>query len=476
MPFRRKPKSTLRVLAAVSAGAALSMAIAVPAHAVPIIINVPCTGAGGGTAGLNTAVTTLNGNAGGGTIILASYCVYQYAADSGDGQNAVPPITNTITITGNHATLQRTGAASYRLLAVTSGGALIADTFTVMNGSTASDGGGILVDTGGTLTGTGLAMQGNTAINGGGLAVAAGGTADLTGGLINDNRATARGGGIQTRGTTTLHAAVVSGNRSASSGGGIDITAPGSLTTDLTGSRTVIRNNTSPQGGGVKTTSGTGAWSLTLQNANVFDNTANNGEGGGIAMRGPAGIALIKDSTIAGNKASDPTGQAFGGGVSVDFDSTSTSNTATLDNTLVTSNMTLGVGSLGGGIGHFDGVLRLQNGTVVSKNLVSGQYGVGGGIATSTGSAGESLTVDGSSITDNKVTGTGSAAAGLYASGSPTVALNNATITGNTAPPAPAPGGVYSDTNITPTGTTTITGNTPTNCLYSPATITGCLN
>ncbi|MFJ3235795.1 hypothetical protein, partial [Streptomyces sp. NPDC086787] len=56
------------------------------------------------------------------------------------------------------------------------------------------------------------------------------------------------------------------------------------------------------------------------------------------------------------------------------------------------------------------------------------------------------------------------------------VSLVDSHITGNSSPSAPAPGGVWTDTQYTVDGLSTITDNTPTNCLLSPVLVTGCAN
>ncbi|MFJ3236011.1 hypothetical protein [Streptomyces sp. NPDC086787] len=474
MTARWLPPVLSRLLAATMlAAAVVAFPSAITAHSATTIT---C----GDITALKAAISA------GGTIDLASYCVYVLpAADS--GVDGLPPVTNNTLINGNHATIRRdptlTTAIPFRILDIASGGHLAISDLTVMNGAVTSlsdRGGGVLVQNGGILTATNVNFQGNTAGYGGGLAVASGASADLTGGLIGDNTASGSGAGIVTNGGVTLHGTTVSGNRVTAAGvdgagGGVAVFNSGSFTTDATGNRTVIKNNTAPLGGGVFGQAQVPGWTLTLQNADVLGNTAKTGEGGGIAALGN-GNATITNSTIAGNTAFLSTGgRPAGGGLSADFTPDGTSTMA-LDQTKVTGNKVVGAHGEGGGISHYGGALTLQNGTIVSGNLASGQYSRGGGLFSSTPRSSESLTVDNSSVSSNKVTGTLSQTGGVYITGTPTVTFDSATITGNSAPPAPAPGGVYSDVDITPAGTTTITGNTPTNCKYSPATITGCID
>ncbi|MFJ3233994.1 hypothetical protein [Streptomyces sp. NPDC086787] len=143
---------------------------------------------------------------------------------------------------------------------------------------------------------------------------------------------------------------------------------------------------------------------------------------------------------------------------------------AALDDTRVSSNRIIGAQGQGAGIAALGGSLQLQNTTAadtVSDNLASGRYSKGGGIFTQTGAT---ASVTGATITRNKATGTGSQGGGLYNIGV-AVTITGTSITANRA--QTAPGGVWTSVPLAPT-TTTITGNTPTNCAGSPAAVTGC--
>ncbi len=98
-------------------------------HAANPPINVPCSGTGGGVAGLVAAVNTANNevvNPGGDTIILASACVYTLTNVDNwwYGPNALPAIASAITIEGNGATITRSavvGTAAFRFFYVSGG-------------------------------------------------------------------------------------------------------------------------------------------------------------------------------------------------------------------------------------------------------------------------------------------------------------------------------------------------------------------
>lgn len=86
------------------------------------------------------------------------------------------------------------------------------------------------------------------------------------------------------------------------------------------------------------------------------------------------------------------------------------------------------------------------------------------------------MTVTGSHIDQNKVTGTGSAAGGIYNVDS-IYSFITSSVNNNIAPMAPAPGGVCTGVAISSVdGATTFTGNTPTNCLLSPQPVMNCTN
>ena len=87
------------------------VALASEAHAANI--NVPCSGAGGGTAGLISAITTANATSGD-TITLAAGCTYTLSAVDNFwyGPNGLPPISSSMTIVGNGAKIVRSSVAS----------------------------------------------------------------------------------------------------------------------------------------------------------------------------------------------------------------------------------------------------------------------------------------------------------------------------------------------------------------------------
>ena len=89
-------------------------------------VSVPCSGSGGGVAGLIAAITAANAAAGG-TINLAAGCTYQLtAADNTSpmlGANGLPVITSPITLNGSRTTIAGNDS-TFRILQVGGSGNL----------------------------------------------------------------------------------------------------------------------------------------------------------------------------------------------------------------------------------------------------------------------------------------------------------------------------------------------------------------
>ncbi|MFJ3233583.1 beta strand repeat-containing protein [Streptomyces sp. NPDC086787] len=447
-----------------AAGVLLAGGMATPAHAVT---PVACT-----EAALRTAID--NSNAGSGdTLSLIPYCVYTLT-DVGGG--ALPTITQPLVIQGNNATIKRdTAASNFRIFDV-GATSLQMSTLTVMNGRVTGDsGGGVLVTTsGGSLTATDVNFQGNSAVQGGAIFTANSTSVSLTGGTVNDNRATVDGGGIWALGATTvtLTSVNMTDNRASGDGGGAYL----NTSTPTTFINSTISHNTAQAAGGGIFYAGNNLLSVT--GTTIADNrvTASTSGGGGILFVPSGGTGMITGSTISGNTVTGFTNDTTsnrGGGIH------SEAGALTLNNTQVTGNQLVGAFGQGAGIAT-DGsgtasTLTLQNGTTLTRNLASGQYSQGGGLYTDNTSSPVTVMVDASHIDANKVTGTGSAAAGIYNNGSTYSFTTASSVNNNLAPAAPAPGGVYTTVAINSVDGATFTGNTPTNCVFSPQPVTNCI-
>ncbi|MFF3327622.1 hypothetical protein [Streptomyces sp. NPDC002889] len=436
---------------------------AVPAQAVSVTLTCDPSETVNG-ANLQAAVA----NPANDEVLLPDWCVFTLTSTSApfDG---LAPIARTLsidTVSGsNTATIRRspaTGTPQFRLFDVITGGDLTLNNVTIQNGDVTSDnisgGGGILLQLGGTLTTNNIHVQGNTgsALAGaGGLALRSG-TATLNGGSVTDNRAPTSGaGGIFNLTDTTLNDVRVSGNR-AQDGGGI-LTSSGLLTvTD----GTISNNTASASSGGLFRAA---AARVVLDGTSVTDNRVTSGSGGGIrsGAASPSSTMTIRNALIAGNIAADGTNPS-GGGLWV-----SAPSPVIVDNTTITKNRTVGQSGRGGAIaqtGSGNLSLTLQNGTQVADNTGSGQYSQGGGIYRSSGGT---LTVSDTTVSGNRVSGTGAQTGGVYNLGTG-VTFTNTAISGNTSPNAPAPGGLYTNNAITDGGGNSVTGNIPTNCTFSP--------
>ena len=363
-------------------------------------INVPCSGPGGGAAGLVAAINAANA-AGGGAISLAPGCTYTLtaAASSGPlGPNGLPIVRTRITIAGAHATITRSSSQQFRILEVDGpGGDLSASALTITGGNASQPGGGVFnnagtltlnssavtgnttsADAGGILNKAGTAVLNasrvdhNTSGNGGGIATGPGGeNAPVTGSslILNGSRVDhntaaegapeAEGGGIANGGTAVLRGSSVDHN-SAPGGAGAGIFNHGTMT--ITGSQ--ITGNTAPDdpagnagivGGianvnfGIPPSGGSGV--LTMNGSTVSGNSAS-GFGGGLG-NAPDSTATITGSSVSGNSSG-----AFGGGV-VNFGALAMTGSRVLDNTA----------AAGGGIANQEGGTVTLTGTRVAGNI-----------------------------------------------------------------------------------------------------------
>ncbi|WP_327739123.1 hypothetical protein OG749_40385 [Streptomyces nojiriensis] len=445
-------------------GAATATAV-VPAHAVA----VPCD-----TAALITAINNANANVD--TVIdLEPYCLYEVSV-ANVTDTGLPPITNNtagVTINGRNATIKRVGAASFRLFEVGTSaavpGKLTLNNLAVMNGqpSNAIGGGNVLVRENSTFAGTNVTLQGATANLGAGIRFRSGTTGSLTDSRISDNQTTggaSAGGGLQSDGQLTLTHTHITSNR-ARIGAGIGHTV-GTLT--INGGS--IKHNTAFDAGGGISSDASGALNVTgtaITDNRVTTGGLASGVGGGVSI-GVGGTKTLTDSVIEGNTVTVHGDVDGGGGIFA------LGTALTLNNTKVKGNKLIGEAGHGAGIAIHGGTLNLLNASDVTGNLAAGRYSLGGGLYTANLVNTPTVTVNGSAIDRNKVSGTGSRAGGIY-NAAGTYDLTDASVQFNVAPDAPAPGGIWTSTAITSVTNTTIANNTPTNCIYSLAPVTSCV-
>ena len=289
-----------------------------------------------------------------------------------------------------------------------------------ISGGSATNGGGIDVANGGTMTVIDCTITANTAGSEGG-GIASAGMLTVIDSTIEGNSTTgyfSYGGGIYSVGTLTVTGSTIAGNSTTTNGAGI-FTA-GSATV----SGSTIQDNTltgNPYGGGGAGISSFGV--LTVNDCAITDNTADGSGGGGIENGG--GTTTVTDCTIAGNSASGGAGGIANGG------------TMTITGSTIENN-TIGVYAGGGGIAN-SGTLTLSDCAVEGNSVPMNTNGSGGGIWNS-----GTLTVAECTISDNSA-GLGG---GIYSEG--TCAVTDTSIAGNSA--------IYGG-GIECSGTTAITGS-----------------
>jgi len=176
--------------------------------------------------------------------------------------------------------------------------------------------------------------------------------------IINNTNtnATSGGGGLLCYdGTLNLKDSTVSGNVAAGEGGGIN------CGTTLTIDHSSIYWNEAASGGGIS------SWyNVDIRNSSIFDNTAKNGDGGGIYSRGDL---VMVNSTIAYNRAQNPSiYQANGGGILRAGGSIQASNVTIALNTAEDS---------GGGIWNQTAPVTLRNTLLAENKAATGPDCVG---------------------------------------------------------------------------------------------------
>lgn len=312
-----------------------------------------------------------------------------------------------------------------RLFNIDTNSTVSASGLTLTNGSSADNGGAILVAAGSSLSfdsgeinnsqsdmsggaiwvGGGLTLSGSTldtniaSLSGGALAIAASATADLTDGLLQNNSAagnlaTEGGGALYNAGTLTVTGTRIEGNMAtgtAGSGGGL-LNDNGSAT--VTGG--FWQGNMAPRAGGAiedRQDSVPAGNSLTLSGIDFFQNSttatagnpANPGNGGALHITGNGRVSLRQSSAVE-NSAANEGGALWNhnSGELTVINSTLSGNSAPTGGGLFTQasastrllHVTIANNTVtgdGGGIEHggTDTLLRLEN-SIVSNNTADG--------------------------------------------------------------------------------------------------------
>ncbi|MEG3925774.1 Ig-like domain-containing protein, partial [Microcoleus sp. T3_D1] len=239
--------------------------------------------------GLLWAINQANSTAADDIINLASGSTYTLTAlnNTTGGNNGLPVIlattsSGTLTITGNGATITRSGAApSFRIFNVNSSGNLTLDNLTVSNGLTSAGG------------------------SAGGLYLNSGAIATINNSTFSNNQGLSDGGAIfNGSGQLTINNSTFTANSAQASGAAITMSGGTANISNSTFSANTAKND----GGAIITYSG---GNTTIVNSTITNNTAdsdanNTGNGGGVLNVGGS-TTTVRNTIIAGNTDSSPT-------------------------------------------------------------------------------------------------------------------------------------------------------------------------
>src|SRR5208337_4801521 len=335
--------------------------------------------------------------------------ITQANADTTDSQEVISfAVTGTIDLTSvlpdlvNNISIQGPGASN----------------LTVKRVSSAPDFSVFTVDSGETVSLSGMTIAGGNATSTMGLG-------DISG----------EGGGIYNAGALTVTNSTFTGN-SASIGNGGGNTGGGGIYNAgaLTVTNSTFTNNSAPLGnGGGIDNFGT----LTVTGSTFTGNSANGGGWGGGILN--AAAMTVTDSTFTSNSA------GWGGGIFNSYSSSYQTGTVTVNGSTFTSNSAAG---WGGGVANNNGMLAVTNSTFTSNSSGDG----GGGTYNNVGM----LAVTNSTFTSNSaIIGGGICNSGYLNIASGTATVTNCTIDGNSG----QGGGVYNFGTLT-LNNTIVAGNT----------------
>jgi hypothetical protein len=447
----KKARAAGAALTAGSAALAMGAAWIGPsiesAHAAGAFTVTASTDDGSGGAGtLSAAINQANGSPG-------STIDFNVPGGSISVTGDLPDITAPVTVTGPGAgSLTITGNDAHRIFYVDSASATTISGLTLSHGSASSmggairsrsaltltgdvftanaagiDGGAVAVE-GAPLTVTNSTFTGNQASNwGGAVFVGAASSASITGSTFTGQNTAGNSGGAVSFydiDAATVDSSTVSGN-TARWGGGINDwggdRSGGSGT--LTVSNSIVsENHASRYGGGVYAFA---TDAVTIQNTTI-DNNASVGGGAGVSLYWIYGLASVQGSTITNNHAG-----GAGGGVwmSETFAGFELTGSTLAENTAA---------QWGGGIyaTSSDGSFSVTSSTIHHNTAGDG----GGGVQIDDPLDALHVTVTDSTISKNEATGSGGG--GWIQWGVPgATSFNNSTITGNFA--SEEGGGIY---------------------------------
>ena len=255
-----------------------------------------------GEGSLRQAIENANDFAGSDNVSFAGTVFTDAAPDTIRLASGELAITDDVTIQGTGANnLTVNGNNTSRVFNISGTGTDAAlDALTITNGNAgAENGGGILVNSGNTLSLTNSNLSKNTATRGG--AIANSGTATISNSTLDSNQSVIGGGGIYNFSTITVTDSTLSNNIANANGGAI-----ASINTATIINSTISGNRANTSGGGISNSA-----LLVLTNSTIANNTAdaNNdsaGDGGGVFKFG--GTVTASNTIIASN--SDLGGEA----------------------------------------------------------------------------------------------------------------------------------------------------------------------
>lgn len=275
----------------------------------PVTVNVMASD----VAGLNNAITTVNGTNATNIINLTAGSIYNLGASL--VPIALVGAANTLTINGNGATIQPS-TSGFRLIWMQAGTATF-NNLTIANASTSpsTGGGGLLIsrtgNNGTSLTLNSCTLSGNTAGYGGGMFIyGTNSKVTISGSTLSGNMATsssgnAGGGAIEifnaANGTTlNIYDSTLGTNTSTVDGAAIKVDGTNS-TVKVVGS-TFTGNKTTASGvkGGAVSVVGSGA-NVSLTDCTLATNATTNGPGSALSVAGANEVLTLASSNISGN-------------------------------------------------------------------------------------------------------------------------------------------------------------------------------
>jgi hypothetical protein len=403
--------------------------------------------------------------------------IFTTAHNAVGGENALPVITSTITISGNNATLVRDTnvAPLFRFFNVAAEGSLTLSNLEMRNGRAGLTGTIQLLYGGGAIVNQGTLRVVNSSLNfnhasfGGAIY-----SEPLTGSLtlentsFNSNTADFDGGALYNYGAGTLTGGTLRFNQAGSDGGAIlhdssDLTVTGTV---------VVDNLAGGTGAGIAARATVTDSQLAIRATNIISNAAQT-NGGGIhnsAFHGLTSRVEVEESNVVGNRTvSTNTLEGIGGGVFNGWTGGNSGGVAEME--ISQSSITDNVAQTGGGVANVDGtgyptrtvaIVILQS--TLARNTAAGvgsAQGSGGGLYNSNGTA----TVANSTISGNQAVGSdedlGGRGGGIGSVGrgiTTTLQLLNSTLAYNEA--TQAGGGLAVMGQVTTTETSVEVGNT----------------